>query len=786
MRTEERSPKDLLVVPFSRSVESWLNKMVGFIKTHFNLPYLSVVIEEYSDTSHTYGLKVYIGGKFPLFQEAKSAKEALSVVRGVVIHEIAHVLYTPFETTKTAYLSMMSGRLWPKPAENLSSVQTYLDNADETHRKEVWEYIYKDLLNILEDGRIEYLVFENLDRFGGFLVGLKNLRKIHWDTMRGVDEIIADYDKAQDGMEKHVAAFRGTFEMLLTLSKYGTLKDVKEEHWDHFLLEHITEVSDYIDDAVSATDAVSFHTAANEVLAVLFDDIYRPYLEDMKEAREQMNETLKEMQEALEELRQHLPENMQQSESTQEQQEATESAKQQARRSSQKRNRNQNKSSKGNSSSKKEEGKGSESGSETGESEEQGSGQSAASETQGGQKENGESQTSGTSACENEAGKNTESGESTQEETMTPSESGGDDKNSEEEENAAKSNDGNGACIERIETNSIWSGNLGGTEFSSHDESVVNGIDLDAIERIKDAARRSENVRDYDELLRIPDLDYGNAHSGILVKNKRPDMLASPEVLKANYESFAEFIQAGRKAAEIIKPHLSPEQKAQWMKNRYYGGRFNASAAHNPNLRHFSRRTAQPKTPTLSIAILLDESGSMRGDKIRVAQATAIALYEMCEALGVPFAVFGHGTSGESSITIRNYCFFGETDKTAKYRMLSVRAHNAANRDGAALKYVAEHLSKQQTDRKLLFIISDGQPYHNSSQGIYCGTAAEEDIRRVVKEYRSRQVAIISAAIDQDKERIKGIYGAERFLSIDNIDDLPKELLTVIRRIMFY
>ncbi len=48
------------------------------------------------------------------------------------------------------------------------------------------------------------------------------------------------------------------------------------------------------------------------------------------------------------------------------------------------------------------------------------------------------------------------------------------------------------------------------------------------------------------------------------------------------------------------------------------------------------------------------------------------------------------------------------------------------NRDGAALRFVAERLMTRPEPCKLLFIISDGQP---AGSGGYFGTAAEADLR---------------------------------------------------------
>ena len=69
--------------------------------------------------------------------------------------------------------------------------------------------------------------------------------------------------------------------------------------------------------------------------------------------------------------------------------------------------------------------------------------------------------------------------------------------------------------------------------------------------------------------------------------------------------------------------------------------------------------------------------------------------------------------------------------------------------DGAALRYVAEHLAKRPESQKLLIIISDGQPADCG----YSGTEAEADLRGIKNEYRKRGIVIFAAAIGDDKEK---------------------------------
>lgn len=64
-------------------------------------------------------------------------------------------------------------------------------------------------------------------------------------------------------------------------------------------------------------------------------------------------------------------------------------------------------------------------------------------------------------------------------------------------------------------------------------------------------------------------------------------------------------------------------------------------------------------------------------------------------------------------------------DKNDKYRLMDISARGS-NRDGAALRYVAEQLSKREEVR-ILILVTEGQPADSG----YSGTAAEEDLRGI-------------------------------------------------------
>ena len=141
--------------------------------------------------------------------------------------------------------------------------------------------------------------------------------------------------------------------------------------------------------------------------------------------------------------------------------------------------------------------------------------------------------------------------------------------------------------------------------------------------------------------------------------------------------------------------------------------------------------------------------------------------------------VYGHSTgycNDHNSVELYSYAEFDSIDRNDRYRMMDISARDS-NRDGAALRFVAEQLSRRPESVKLLILVSDGQPADTG----YYGTAAEEDLRGIKQEYQRKHILFMAAAIGDDKPSIERIYG-DSFLDITDLSQLPVKLTQVVKR----
>lgn len=282
-----------------------------------------------------------------------------------------------------------------------------------------------------------------------------------------------------------------------------------------------------------------------------------------------------------------------------------------------------------------------------------------------------------------------------------------------------------------------------------------------------------ERKRELNELAQS--ISYGNIHNGVNMTVHRICEV-EPE-LRDEYDEVADdLLHISRQLQKSVTQKLEDSRRGGKQTSLLMGRRLDAHAIARLDGRVFCKNALPNEAPALSVGLLLDESGSMCScDRATYARATAIILYDFCRALDIPIMVYGHSTSS-GRVDLYSYAEFDAIDRDDRYRLMDISSRGS-NRDGAALRYVAEQLAKRTEDVKILMLVSDGQPADSG----YYGTAAEEDLRGVKQEYQRKGILFVAAAIGADKDNIERIYG-DSFLDITDLNKLPVKLAGIIKR----
>lgn len=304
---------------------------------------------------------------------------------------------------------------------------------------------------------------------------------------------------------------------------------------------------------------------------------------------------------------------------------------------------------------------------------------------------------------------------------------------------------------------------------SFEEDSSMSPSEMEAVDKEK---KRSLN-KEARQLLK----DTVHAKEGLIIH--RPAFIK--ENVRTAKEAKTKILPAVETLSRKMLDLLDKEVTTTYQIGKYEGNRFNASRIAYGDYKNFDKKNPPHEEPSLALAIRVDESGSMiRDNRIQSAQTAALAVSEFAKRVNIPLMIYGDtaDVSTREKTSVFSYKEFDDSFDYVDAKIMSMKPRQN-NRDGVVLKIMADKLAKQAATTKLLLTISDGQP---KALPDYTGDKAKEDIQSVLKEYERQGVLFLSAAIGQDKEVIKEIYGENRYLDISNLATFPEKIIQLIAR----
>jgi nitric oxide reductase activation protein len=187
------------------------------------------------------------------------------------------------------------------------------------------------------------------------------------------------------------------------------------------------------------------------------------------------------------------------------------------------------------------------------------------------------------------------------------------------------------------------------------------------------------------------------------------------------------------------------------------------------------------KTRDLSIVVLLDLSESTNekmGDSdktvLELTREAATLVSVAMEGIGDPFALHGFASDGRHDVQYFRFKDFNEHfGDDAKSRLAGMKG-GLSTRMGAALRHAGYHLHKQQEKRKLILLVTDGEPADIDERD---PQHLRFDTKKAVEELYSTGVLTYCLTLDPHADDyVKRIFGENNYTVIDDVNRLPEQL----------
>ncbi|MCW8830410.1 MAG: VWA domain-containing protein, partial [Gammaproteobacteria bacterium] len=190
------------------------------------------------------------------------------------------------------------------------------------------------------------------------------------------------------------------------------------------------------------------------------------------------------------------------------------------------------------------------------------------------------------------------------------------------------------------------------------------------------------------------------------------------------------------------------------------------------------------KSRDLSVVVLMDLSEStneaMAGSDKTVLQLTreaATLVSTAINGIGDPFALHGFASDGRHDVQYYRFKDFNQNfDDDAKSRLAGMKG-GLSTRMGAALRHAGQHLMKQPERRKLILLVTDGEPADIDERD---PQHLRHDTKKAVEELYGSGVLTYCLTLDPNADAyVKRIFGENNYTIIDNVDRLPEKLPTL-------
>lgn len=187
------------------------------------------------------------------------------------------------------------------------------------------------------------------------------------------------------------------------------------------------------------------------------------------------------------------------------------------------------------------------------------------------------------------------------------------------------------------------------------------------------------------------------------------------------------------------------------------------------------------KTRDFSILVLLDLSEStnetVQDQEYSVLDLTRQACVLLADAInkvGDPFAIHGFCSDGRHDVEYTRFKDFDQHwDETPKAKLAGMTGQ-LSTRMGAAIRHAGHHLKLQRSAKKLLIVITDGEP---ADIDVRDPQYLRYDTKKAVEEVARDGVTTYCMSLDPRADNyVSRIFGQKHYMVVDHVQRLPEKL----------
>jgi nitric oxide reductase NorD protein len=181
------------------------------------------------------------------------------------------------------------------------------------------------------------------------------------------------------------------------------------------------------------------------------------------------------------------------------------------------------------------------------------------------------------------------------------------------------------------------------------------------------------------------------------------------------------------------------------------------------------------------VLVLLDLSestneklGGSEKPVIQLAREATSLLSWAIDRVGDPFAIHGFASDGRHDVQYYRFKDFDDHYGDEAKAKLAGMQGGLSTRMGAALRHAASFLLKQPEQKKLILLVSDGEP---ADIDVRDPQYLRHDTKKAVEELATRGVHTFCLTLDPNADDyVSRIFGIKNYMVVDHVNRLPERL----------
>jgi len=187
------------------------------------------------------------------------------------------------------------------------------------------------------------------------------------------------------------------------------------------------------------------------------------------------------------------------------------------------------------------------------------------------------------------------------------------------------------------------------------------------------------------------------------------------------------------------------------------------------------------KVRDISVMVLLDLSestnekvGGQDYSVLDLQRQATVLLADAINKIGDPFAIHGFCSDGRHNVEYSRFKDFDQPYNDVPKSRLAGMSGQLSTRMGAAIRHAGHYLRQQKSAKKLLLVITDGEP---ADVDVRDPQYLRYDTKKAVEEMARCGVTTFCMSLDPRADQyVSRIFGAKNYMVVDHVERLPEKL----------